>query len=163
MINLPLLISGFIVLLVTMYKFFILQRANRIILFLTSVVVMSAILVCILLVNETPFAQIIFSIMIFGAISELFLFIITLVENSLSLKALEIICEANGKTKQEVFATSNAEEMISARLDRLLKANFIKRRGEYFDITGKGKTLVLAFDALARVFGREPSSFEIEK
>ena len=148
----------FVAALPVLYRLCVAQRTKRVIAYAILTLVKCILLFFVLIILDASINDLVSSLLIFIAIAELFLFFVTLIENSLTLKALSIVFQSHEISAREIVELSNVEKMINSRLARLQKAKFVKQNEEVYEITRRGQNLVHIFDFLSKFFGRNPSS-----
>jgi len=163
MISLLFTLIIFVAALPVLYRLCVAHRTKRVIAYAILTFVQCTLLFFVLIIFDASINDLVSSMLIFIAIAELFLFFVTLIENSLTLKALNIVFQSNEISSEEIVKLSNVEKMITSRLERLQKAKFVRRGEEAYEITKRGKNLVHLFNLLSKFFGRKPSSIIKEK
>ena len=98
-------------------------------------------------------------LLLFALASEVYIFLFTLTMNSISSTILLTL--RSGATDEEALdARYSASYMVDSRLVKLEANDFLRRDGERFQLTERGRGLVASFHRLRRLFFRGPRDAE---
>ena len=92
------------------------------------------------------------AILLYALLCELYIFCFTLVLSSVSATML-ILLRRGPVQASALVSVYEPEEMVSLRIDRLLKTGLIERATGRLSVTGKGKRLHRIFNGLRIFFG----------
>jgi hypothetical protein len=94
-------------------------------------------------------------IAVFGLLAELYLFLFTLVENSVAVSILMRLRRDQELSFEEVAQSYRVEDMVERRVTRMHAGGLLSVADGCYHLTAKGRGLIRTFEWLAQILGRD--------
>ena len=142
----------FVIFTVIILKVFLVYYSSRIYIFIAIVSFCSACLIFTLILDQRSIVEILNSLAIYLAFCELYLFLMTLVENSLAINSMLIVSNRGDISLKNLEKRYQPQKMLQRRIDKLIIAKYIVEVNGKYTITKRGIVLVNIFVYLSKIF-----------